>query len=449
MKPRARCIIICLCLLPSIVLAQKAGIAWNGYLQSDNRIYLLGDNNFSWHEHRLNLRAELSLFEKTHFYSELWVRSLGFPKVGSSADLDDNNILRPLNLDLREAYIDIYGFVLPDLDIRLGRQRIAWGTGDKINPTDNLNPHDLEDIWDFGRHLGSDGMLASLYAGGYTFSAAVLPFFTPAVLPVAEWTSMLYGTMEMPAGLQIASASDSIIMPANNLRETFKGGLKIKKQFFGYDIALSYVYGLDDLPVVTKATIVPTGNIGEVDISTELIYPKMHIVGFDIAGAMGTVGVWAEAAMFVPERVNLITDLTALGMGIQESIALDNEPYVKFLLGADYTFKNGLYLNIQYLHGFVHERGWDDLRDYVMFGSEWNILNSKVKIMPLAGAIAIADFDALADNYAVVYTPELAYMPFDNAELSVGTRWIAGSENTIFGQLRDNDEIYFKVKYSF
>ena len=175
----------------------------------------------------------------------------------------------------------------------------------------------------------------------------------------------------------------------------------------------------------------------------------MHIVGFDIAGAMGTVGVWAEAAMFVPERVNLITDLTALGMGIQESIALDNEPYVKFLLGADYTFKNGLYLNIQYLHGFVHERGWDDLRDYVMFGSEWNILNSKVKIMPLAGAIAIADFDALADNYAVVYTPELAYMPFDNAELSVGTRWIAGSENTIFGQLRDNDEIYFKVKYSF
>jgi len=42
------------------------------------------------------------------------------------------------------------------LDIRIGRQRIAWGTADKLNPTDNLNPDDLEDIFDFGKHLDSN-----------------------------------------------------------------------------------------------------------------------------------------------------------------------------------------------------------------------------------------------------------------------------------------------------
>lgn len=449
MKLTTKLFAICLWVFCSVVFAQKTGIAWNGYLQTDNRVYLLGNNDFSWHEYRLNLRAESSPFEKTHFYSEIWIRSLGFPEIGSSTDPGDNSILRPLNLDLREAYVDIYGFLRPNLDIRLGRQRIAWGTGDKINPTDNLNPYDLEDIWDFGRHLGSDGMLASLYAGDYTLSTAILPFFIPAVLPAGDWALLLSRKIELSGGITIKNTSDSIVMPGNNFRETFKGGLKIKKRFLSYDMSLSYVYGIDGLPIATKATIIPTGNIGEVDVFTELIYPKMHIVGFDIAGAFGNVGVWGEAAMCAPKEVKLITNLSALGMGIQESIALENRPYVKFLIGIDHTFKNGLYINLQYLHGFVHERGQDNLDDYLLFGSEWNLLNNKIKIMPVAGAIAIADLGNIKENYTLVFTPEISYLPTDNAKLSIGTRWIQGSGNTTFGQLKDGDEIYFKVKYSF
>ena len=440
---------IIICLTVFCCFAHGTGIQWNGYLQTDNRIRLMDEHDFSWHEHRLNLRAELSPSEKTHLYSELWIRSLGFPQIRSSADLSDNNLLRPLNLDLREAYIDLYGFILPDLDIRLGRQRVAWGTGDKINPTDNLNPYDLEDIWDFGRHLGSDGMLASLYASDYTMNAAIFPFFTPAVLPVGEWASLLSEERELPPGITIANITDSIIMPDNNLRQTFKGGLKIKKEFLGYDLSLSYVHGLDNLPIATSVKVVPAQNMGEVDIHTELIYPKMHIFGFDIAGALGSVGIWGEAAMFLPEEVKLITDLSALGMGVQESIALDNKPYVKVLIGTDYTFANGLYLNLQYLHGFVHERGSENLADYLLFGSEWLLFGDKIKIMPVAGALVFTDLGNFADNYGFIYTPEISYLPIDNTALSIGARLLQGNTETIFGQLKDNDEIYFKVKYSF
>jgi len=448
MKATTKLIVTLLWVFCTVAFTQKAGITWNGYLQTDNRVHLLGENDFSWHEYRLNLRAELAPFDKTHFYSEIWVRALGFPEVQNSADLGDKNILRPLNLDLREAYIDIYGFVLSNLDIRLGRQRIAWGTGDKINPTDNLNPYDLEDIWDFGRHLGSDGMLASLYLGDYTVTTAILPLFTPAVLPTGDWASIMSQPVDLP-GLTVQNVTDSIIMPENSFRETFKGGLKVKKQFFGYDMSLSYVYGLDDLPTASKVVIVPTENIGEVDIFTELFYPKMHIAGFDITGAIDEVGIWGEAAMFIPEEVILLTDMSALGMGIQESIAIENKPYVKFLIGTDYTFRNGIYVNVQYLHGFVHERGSENLEDYLLFGSEWILLNNKIKIMPVAGAITVKDFSNIRDNFAVVYAPEISYRPNDNAELSVGMRLIEGSDNTTFGQLKDNDEIYFKVKYSF
>ena len=69
--------------------------------------------------------------------------------------------------------------------------------------------------------------------------------------------------------------------------------------------------------------------------------------------------------------------------------------------------------------------------------------------MPVAGTITVKDLSNIRDNFAVVYAPEISYRPIDNAELSLGTRLIEGSNNTTFGQLKDNDEIYFRVKYSF
>jgi len=42
--------------------------------------------------------------------------------------------------ELREAYIDAY---LGPLDLRLGRQIIAWGRADLLNPTDNLTPRNM------------------------------------------------------------------------------------------------------------------------------------------------------------------------------------------------------------------------------------------------------------------------------------------------------------------
>lgn len=428
--------------------AQTKGLEWNGYLQIDNRVQLLGENDFSWHEYRLNLRAEIAPFDRTHFYSELWIRALGFPDVQSSADLGDNAILRPLSMDLREAYVDIYGFIASNVDIRLGRQRIAWGTGDKINPTDNLNPYDLEDIWDFGRHLGSDGMLATCYLGAYTIGAAVLPLFTPAVLPSGEWSSILATPIELP-GLVVRAVNDSIIMPQNSIRETFKGGLKIKRQIAGYDVSLSYMYGLDGLPIAQRAVIVPAAEIGEVTVYTELFYPKRHIAGFDVSGAIGEIGVWAEAAMFVPEQVTLVTDLSALGMSTVETVLLEDRPYVKLLAGMDYTFQNGFYINVQFLHGFVHERGSENLEDYLLFGSEFEVLNEKIKIMPVAGALTVTEFSDIGNNYGIVYAPEVSYRPMDNAELSLGARLIEGSESTVFGRLKENDEVFFRVKYSF
>ena len=443
--------LLLLCFSCPLLAQESTGseVKWNGYLQTDNRLRLKGDNDFSWQEYRLNLKTEVKPIEKAHFYSEVWLRSLGFPIIQNSADLVDKNKISPLNLDFREAYVDLYGFLFDNLDIRIGRQRIAWGTADKLNPTDNLNPDDLEDIWDFGRHLGSDGLKASYYLGDYTFTAVYIPIFTPAVLPRGDWALALSPSMELPTGLILRNLTDAIIMPKNNPKESSISGVKISKNFFGYDFSLSYVYGRDDLPLTRKVTFTPTGTPGEIDIASELIYPRMNIAGLDMAGAIANIGVWAEAAVFFPEKIMMTTDLSALGMGVQNSIALDDKPYVKYVLGADYTFKNGVYINGQYLHGFIHERGEDNLEDYLMFGMEWKLFDEKLKITPIGGGVEIKDFKDIENNYALILSPEVAYRPVVNAEITLGARWIDGENITTFGRVKNNDELYFMIKYSF
>jgi hypothetical protein len=339
---------ILLCLFSLPVNAQNdnssdKGIKLGGYLQTDNRLCLKDDNEFSWQEYRLSLKAEAKPLEKARFYSEVWLRSWGFPNVQNISDLKDKNMVSTWNLDLREAYVDFYSFLSDNLDIRIGRQRIAWGTGDKFNPTDNLNPYDLEDIWDFG----------------------------------------------------------TIDLPEKNLKEGSTIGIKISKNIFDFDFSLSYVHARDPLPMANKITFIPTEKYEEVDIKSQLIYPRMNIAGIDLAGAIGSIGIWAEAALFFPEKIKMITDLSSLGMGVHESVALDNKPYIKYVIGMDYTFKNGIYLNIQYLHGFIHERGATNLEDYFMFGLEWKLLDNKLKITPIAGGIEIKEFKDIKNNYAM------------------------------------------------
>jgi len=43
------------------------------------------------------------------------------------------------------------------------------------------------------------------------------------------------------------------------------------------------------------------------------------------------------------------------------------------------------------LHGFIHERGKDNLEDYFMCGMEWKSNDDKLKITPVGGNVKIKD----------------------------------------------------------
>ncbi len=156
----------------------------SGELLSSQRFLLESPNDWAWNENRLTLKFDKKITGNSKFHSEVWLRNFGLPNINSSANLYNKGIIDPYNLEVREAYVQLFGFLNKNLDIKIGRQRIVWGTADKLNPTDNLNPYDLEDILDFGRHRGSDAISFDYYFNSeFSLQGAFIPFFQPANMP--------------------------------------------------------------------------------------------------------------------------------------------------------------------------------------------------------------------------------------------------------------------------
>lgn len=411
---------------------------WGGYLLGDLRSRSDDDKDpfISRQELRLDLQVEAKPTENMRLFSEGWLRAWGFPDITSLDDLSSYEKLLPVTGELREAYADLYEFILPKLDFRLGRQRIAWGSAEKISVIDNLNPDDLEDRWDFGRHLSSDALKLTYYGDPLTVTAVYIPIFRPARLP--EDVSSLISEIPLTSIRNIW-----ILRPGNHLRKNATLGSRLSARVAGWDLSVSYIFGRDDLPTAVNTVIYPTAP-PNIDLALE--YLRQHIAGLDLAGELLGLGVWGELALFFPEKAKRVTDLRALGLGISEE---RTEVYLKGVAGLDYTFRNGLYANLQYSHGLFHENSRDSLHDYLFFGLEWKILGDRVKIGPLGVALEVADFKDLADSWALVLNPEISFYPFDNVEFNVGLRWIEGRDGTTFGGEKRNDEIYFRGKFNF
>lgn len=435
---------------------EESKLKLSGELLTDQRFLLESPNDWAWNENRLTLKLDKKITNNSKFYSEVWLRNIGLPNISLSADLYNKGIIDPYNMEVREAYVQLFGFLSENLDVKIGRQRITWGTADKLNPTDNLNPYDLEDVLDFGRHRGSDAISFNYYFNSeFSLQGTFIPFFQPANMPVGIFANALTPNMEMPSGMILKGFNDEIEMPKYNLSESSTAGLKFKGFAAGFDFSLSYVWGYDGMLFATYNTFVPVDAVGGININSQLSFNRTHIFGADIAGSIGGVGVWAEAAAFLPKNEVIMTnDLSAFYPEspipvTKDSVVLENEMYLKFVIGADYNFVNGIYLNVQYLHGFMNERGTDNLNDYFFVQLDKKFFDDKLKIAPLAGGFIVSDWDDTENNYAIVYMPSISYMATDNAEITLSTALFDGKGDNMFANLSDYNMMMFKLKYSF
>jgi len=128
---------------------------------------------------------------------------------------------------------------------------------------------------------------------------------------------------------------------------------------------------------------------------------------------------------------------------------LKKDAYTKYVVGADYTLSNGAYINVQYLHGFINERGSDALNDYFFVRVEKSFFDAKLKLSPINGGYIVSDWDDVENNHTLIYIPEITYMATDNAEISLTAGLFDGTGSNAFASFNDYDMLMFKFKYSF
>jgi hypothetical protein len=119
---------------------------------------------------------------------------------------------------------------------------------------------------------------------------------------------------------------------------------------------------------------------------------------------------------------------------------------VFWVLGGDYSGPDGLYANLQLSHQLLL-----DHEDRMLFFEKHNVaVNGELSKdfargrgeLGMHGGVYLSDGSSYLNPYVIW---ELAA----SLDLEVGLSLFGGSEDTLYGYYRDNDEAYLKMTYAF
>lgn len=416
-------------LLYSIEIEGEAKINNSYFIQPD--IFAMDSIKpapYMFHQLEINLRDRKENYEfGTSLLLRVWAKNIETRLLGLS------NPSYKLKPHLWELYLNLYSFIFENLDIKIGKQRVSWGTADRLNPTDILNPYDLQNPFDFGKKMPSEAIVFDLYLPKeFTIEGIFLPKFVPPLLPEGEFPISEF--------FPFLGLKDTIIYPSSK-NPMFAG--KIYGKFLKFNYSFSYFYGFDNFPIF-KGTKIYQDTI----IKALYFFPRIHMIGFDFAGEIKSVGIWGETGYFIPKDTVIIT----IPNPAPHQDTILSKPYIKSTFGLDYTFKNGIYINFQWNHGFFFERYNPSIpysiHDYFVSKIEKKFLREKLKI-GLAGIYEVANWDFLKDNYGYSIMPEISYKPHDNIEINLGTISVHGKGKSLLGSWKNFDQFYFNLKVSF
>jgi hypothetical protein len=433
-------------------------------------------------------------FVWTGFTGDLWFE-----------ELSGRNAANPWYLESGAAYIDVAG-LLPDLDLRIGRQIVQWGAADAFNPTNNLNALDLEDPLMFGETIANQMLRVDWNpgAGDFIFSAVWVPVFQPALLPASARLVIADPSAEFPFArpadrlraerlrniwlrspeyYEVAQPEVTAGMPEFSLKNS-QVGLRAQWLVGLFDMSLTYYRGRDSLPVskTSYSSAYSTGLFADngtpvlgVATEVELVYPEKQVLGFDLAGQLpflDDAGFWAEGAMVFPERVEMSFDITRVAPGAQVLVGpvVESTPFFKWVAGLDYSINEHLFVTGQFIHGFPDEFGVHAIHDYWIAGGDVKLWQERFLFrLFVIGQVPYEDDDLPLDEdgdgrvesfargatddgtiagYAI--NPSITVRPMDGLELVVGSYLLLGHSESKLGMDGAGPSLaYFRARASF
>ena len=490
---------------------------------------------------KLRLHTEMGSVAAVADVDFLW---LGVSdNVQTFADLTLRQQIDPYRLKAHAAYVHARDLFVPGLDVRLGQQLVNWGKGDQFNPTNNLNANDFEDPLAFGQQL-ANAMLRADYApqGSWSLSAVWVPVFKPALLPPSAAVALAdIGRLPVdnPAQRrhlvalqhQVPAARYPLLVPQvtpalppasfDNMQYAVRAAWSAMNQ----DVALSYYYGRSDMPLPARSIIEsgpggtdPSNGASRVDGVLQplvtLQYPRMQVIGINVAGEAPLLhylsaqalpfGYHLELALISPQEVNnrIVSNVQLPGITFTQisevARVIPATLFAKWNLGLDYTLLQRVYLNVQWVHGFIDEFGTGDflrggdvaiqsrlvtsgsldgerdveelvrprLGDYLIVGGETKFINDTL----LARLFVVYDLTTIRRQHfdprsrrrvderlsvfgqaasAIVF-PEITYNVGGGLDLSLGALAKLGKTFTKFGDPAvGGTEVWMRARYSY
>jgi hypothetical protein len=379
-------------------------------------------------------------------------------------------------------------FSFASLDLRVGMQKFAWGKLDRIQPTDVLNVERYSDPFlldEDERKIAVPAIQASYYLPKaawipeqsrltavwipqyfpYRFPLLGERWFPPAAVPPSTFAVPQLG-IKVPIGFRLNNTS-----PPSFQMDNAGYAARLSGYSHGVDYDLSYYHGFDRNPaflLTAEAAGEPSPEppfVKNVSAETALspVFRTIDMAGGDAAYTWGDFTFRFEAAFvggrpfsrdirFLVSNPSELTPAIARALmqiasghsptpvAIPQSFAVRDA--VLWGLGADYTW-NGYLLLLQINQTDILHNDVNLLTknvDTVLVGNlRKDFLNDDLT----AQVIAV---QAIESSYTMLM-PRLTYRFWDHLEARAGYLFIAGRQNSVIGQYKNNGQAFFWLRY--
>ena len=362
-------------------------------------------------------------------------------------------------------------------NLSAGFQEFSWGTGDGINPTDNVNP------LDYRLGFGAEKLpVLSAYAGFYPVDFLSLEVIYVPYEQADKFETSISSELSSAfsdKGLSLTVTENS---PEYDFTSFTLGG---KVNFFlqYIDFSISYMYNLDsaytaDMELTNYTFYYAPSNI-------KLNKKRLHHFGADFKTNAGIFGLWGEVCYTMSEDYTM------------SSYEIRNHS-LSWVTGFDFNYgpNDDFYFNFQYTGTFIP--GFDDqfYNDYtdgepklmesksyyneyyyrfmtnylggvteglyqgIITNFEWPVLKQLLTPSITAAYFLplIYDYDEEIRYGSMIIKPELDIMPFDSFHIVLGAdlffAWYKQKHETIelnktekIGQYFKDNNIYLEIRY--
>lgn len=347
----------------------------------------------------------------------------------TSCNAVHNNMLSSLSgIELREAYME---YASESWDFRIGRQIIVWGKADGIQITDIISPMDYTEFlardYDDIR-IPVDSLKVRVLRDSINFEMIWLPVFVPSILPKGDnpWAVQ----PKLSSNINVTYSQD--IIPGKKLCNSEIGG-KISFYFPGFDMAVSSFYTWTDLPVMDKSISQDINNTTNVIIQPH--YHRLSFAGLEFSIPFNEFVMRSETAFyygkyFEPEAL---------------SEKLFKKNTINYLIGIDWSPFGNWMITAQFVDNFIL-----DYNELIDNEEHTMVVTLNVSKKLLRETLALSTmFYCTINGEDLFNRTSTDYALTDAIHVLTGFDVFSGDNNGMFGQFKDNTEVWLKAKYNF